>query len=47
MFWARSLVTSTFETTLVYILAAAIYFVLSFPLARLADRLERRRYLWR
>ena len=47
MFWARSLVTSTFETTLVYVLAAAIYLTLSFPLARLADRLERRREAWR
>ena len=34
MFYARNLVTSTFETTLIYILAAALYFCLSFPLAR-------------
>lgn len=47
MFWARSLVTSTFQTALVYALAASIYFALSFPLARLADRLERRSSVWR
>jgi His/Glu/Gln/Arg/opine family amino acid ABC transporter permease subunit len=46
MFWARNLVTSTFETTLIYILAAALYFCLSFPLARLVDRLEQRRRAW-
>lgn len=47
MFWARNLVTSTYETTLIYVLAALLYFALSFPLARLADRLERRRAVWR
>ena len=34
MFWARNLVTTTFETTFIYILAALLYFCLSFPLAR-------------
>lgn len=46
MFWARNLVTSTFETTFVYILAALLYFCLSFPLARLVDRFERRQRAW-
>lgn len=46
MFWARNLVTSTFETTLVYILAALLYFCLSFPLARLVERFERQQRAW-
>lgn len=46
MFWARNLVTSTFETTFVYLLAAALYFCLSFPLARLVERFERRQRAW-
>ena len=46
MFWARNLVTSTFETTFIYILAAMIYFCLSFPLARLVNRFERRQKAW-
>lgn len=46
MFYARNLVTSTFETTFTYILAAALYFCLSFPLARVVDRFERRQRAW-
>lgn len=46
MFWARNLVTSTFETTFVYILAALLYFCLSFPLARLVERFERQQRAW-
>ena len=46
MFYARNLVTTTFETTAVYILAAALYFCLSFPLARLVDRFERQQKAW-
>ncbi len=46
MFYARNLITSTFETTLVYILAAALYFCLSFPLARLVNRFEQRQRAW-
>ena len=46
MFWARNLVTSTFETTFVYILAALLYFCLSFPMARLVDGFERRQRAW-
>jgi len=46
MFYARNLVTSTFQTTLIYILAALLYFILSFPLARIVDRLERKQRAW-
>lgn len=46
MFYARNLVTSTFETTLTYVLAAALYFCLSFPIARLVGRFERRQRAW-
>jgi His/Glu/Gln/Arg/opine family amino acid ABC transporter permease subunit len=46
MFYARNLVTSTFETTFIYILAALLYFFLSFPIARLVDRYERRQKAW-
>lgn len=46
MFYARNLVTLTFETTLIYILAAALYFCLSFPLARLVDHFERQQRAW-
>ena len=46
MFWARNLVTTTFETTFIYVLAALLYFCLSFPLARLVDRFERQQRAW-
>jgi His/Glu/Gln/Arg/opine family amino acid ABC transporter permease subunit len=46
MFYARNLVTSTFETTLVYVLAAILYFCLSFPLAQVVNRLEEKRRSW-
>jgi len=46
MFYARNLVTSTFQTTFVYILAALLYFCLSFPLARLVERFERQQRAW-
>ena len=46
MFYARNLVTSTFQTTLIYILAALLYFILSFLLARVVDRLERKQRAW-
>ncbi len=42
MFFARNLVTRTFDTEIIYLLVAVIYFCLSFPLARLADRFEAR-----
>ncbi|MGD2187839.1 MAG: amino acid ABC transporter permease [Desulfobacterales bacterium] len=46
MFWARNLVTSTFETTLVYVLAASLYFCMSFPLAQVVNKLEEKRRSW-
>jgi His/Glu/Gln/Arg/opine family amino acid ABC transporter permease subunit len=46
MFYARNLVTSTFDTTTIYVLAAILYFCLSFPLARIVSRLEERRRSW-
>jgi ABC-type amino acid transport system permease subunit len=46
MFYARNLVTSTFETTIIYVLVAILYFCLSFPLARIVGRLEERRRSW-
>ncbi len=46
MFWARNLVTSTFQTTLVYVLAAMIYFCMSFPLAQVVNKLEEKRRSW-
>ena len=46
MFWARNLVTSTFQTTFVYVLAALLYFCLSFPLARMVERFERQQRAW-
>ena len=46
MFWARNLVTSTFETTLVYVLAAMLYFCMSFPLAQVVNKLEEKRRSW-
>lgn len=46
MFYARNLVTSTFETTLIYVLVSMIYFALAFPLARLVTRLELRQRAW-
>ncbi len=46
MFYARQLVNNTFQTTLIYILVAILYFCLSFPLARIVDRLERKRRSW-
>lgn len=42
MFYARNLVTTNFDSSTVYLLVAIIYFALSFPLARIADLLERR-----
>jgi polar amino acid transport system permease protein len=40
MFHARTMVTSSFQTTLIYATAARIYFLLSLPLATLAGSLE-------
>jgi polar amino acid transport system permease protein len=46
MFWARNLVTSTFRTTLIYVMAAMLYFCLSFPLEKLVNHLEKTRTSW-
>lgn len=46
MFYARTLVSSSFETTIIYILVAMIYFALAFPIARLVDSLERKQRAW-
>ena len=42
MFNARQIVNETFETTLVYGTAAALYLVMTFSLGRLVDHIERR-----
>lgn len=46
MFYARNLVYETFETTIIYLLVAAIYFALAFPIARFVDRLEQKQRAW-
>ncbi len=46
MFYARNLVTSTFDTTIIYALAAILYFCLSFPLTRIVGMLEKKRRSW-
>jgi len=46
MFFARNLVTSTFDTGTIYAMVAILYFILAFPMARLVDRLERQQRAW-
>lgn len=46
LFRARSLTSETYETPLIYLLVAILYFCLTFPLARWADHLERKRKTW-
>ena len=46
LFRARNLTSETFETPLIYLLVAIIYFCLTFPIARWVDRLERKRRSW-
>ncbi|MCB1883207.1 MAG: amino acid ABC transporter permease [Geminicoccaceae bacterium] len=46
LFRARNLTSETFETPLIYLLVAILYFCLTFPIARLVDRLEARRKAW-
>ncbi len=46
LFRARNLTSETFETPLIYVIVAMIYFSLTFPVARLVDRLEARRRSW-
>ena len=43
LFRARNLTSETYETPLIYLLVAIIFFCLTFPLARLSEHLERRR----
>ncbi|MBY4588189.1 MULTISPECIES: amino acid ABC transporter permease [Rhizobium] len=42
MFFARSMVTSSFQTTMIYATAAALYLLLSLPLMQVTRFLERR-----
>jgi polar amino acid transport system permease protein len=42
MFTARNLVVNTFETTLVYGIAAALYLVICIPLSRVIRHVEQR-----
>ncbi len=42
MFFARSLVTSTFETTLIYVTAAGLYILMSLPIVFAVRALEKR-----
>ncbi len=46
MFYARNLVTETFQSMHVYLLAAAIYLAMTIPMSRLVARLERTRRAW-
>jgi His/Glu/Gln/Arg/opine family amino acid ABC transporter permease subunit len=46
MFFARNLVTETFQSMHVYLLAAMIYLCMTIPLSRLVARLERFRRAW-
>ena len=46
MFYARNLVTETYQSMHVYLLAAAIYLSLTIPLSRLVSYLERTRKAW-
>jgi ABC-type amino acid transport system permease subunit len=47
MFFARQLVTKTFETPLIYSMTALFYLAMSIPLGRLVARLERKERSWR
>ncbi len=46
MFYARNLVTETYQSMHVYLLAAAIYLSMTIPLSRLVSYLERTRKAW-
>lgn len=46
LFRARSLTSETYETPLIYLIVAILYFCLTFPLARWADHLEQKRKTW-
>jgi len=46
MFYARQLVTRSFETPLIYSLTALLYLAMCLPIGRLVARLERRSRAW-
>ena len=46
MFYARNLVTETFQSMHVYLLAAAIYLAMTIPMSRIVAHLERTRRAW-
>jgi len=46
LYRSRNLATETFETPIIYLLAAVLYFALTFPLARGVEALERKRRSW-
>lgn len=46
LFRARNLTTETFDTTLIYILVACLYFLMTFPIARWVGHLEKKRSAW-
>lgn len=46
LFRARNLTTETFDTPLIYLLVACIYFAMTFPIARWVGFLERKRNRW-
>lgn len=46
LFRARNLSTETFDTALIYVLVAVLYLVMTFPLARWVDHLEKKRKAW-
>jgi His/Glu/Gln/Arg/opine family amino acid ABC transporter permease subunit len=46
LFRAKNLTSETYETPVIYLLVAILYFCLTFPLARGVDYLERKRRSW-
>lgn len=46
LFRARNLTSETFDTTLIYILVAGLYFSMTFPIARWVGHLEEKRRVW-
>jgi ABC-type amino acid transport system permease subunit len=46
LFRARNLTSETFETPLIYLIVAIMYFCLTFPIARWVEHLEKSRRSW-
>ena len=46
-FYARQLVTRSFETPIIYSMTALLYLAMCLPMGRLVARLERRSKAWR